>query len=498
LTPRHARAIKPRWGLRILAIVGALVAVAVIVPLGYAGYNYVHFDSSVTRASGVIAPTPQGGKDLDGKAQNILLVGVDERPPHMTAEQYRLLSTTPDGGGENTDTMIVLHVPADGSSASLISFPRDVYVPIPGFGKNKLNAAYPWGREQAGANATDLQKSAAGMKLLISTVQGMTGLTIDHYVKVTLLSFYNIVGALGPVTVCLKEPVSDNFSGAHFKAGITKLGPTQALQFVRQRHGLPNGDLDRAVRQQYFLSVEAQQILSAGTLLNPVKLNTVVGAIGSALEVDSGFNFLQLAAQMKNLKGSGIHSATIPLMPNQFSDVPGVGSVDNVDWDALPGFIADMIGASGVPDAFAHATAAAPSTVRVDVLNGAGTASGSSTALATLGSAGFQTGSPADAAVPHTRTMIYYPAGLEAAAKAVSAYVPGASVAVSPQYSRVTVVLGSDGIMPQATPSSATPPAASTPTTPATGATPPAGGASTATPTSTPATQNYTAQSCIY
>ncbi|HEY0247671.1 MAG TPA: LCP family protein [Gryllotalpicola sp.] len=493
----HRRAARPRWALRIFAWTAGALAFVLLVVAGYAGYNYVHLSSSITRRADVIPATPQGGKDLDGKAMNILLVGVDERPPGMTAEQYQELSTTPDGSSENTDTMILLHVPADGSSASLISFPRDSYVPIPGHGKAKMNAAYVYGMESAGAGASTAQKSAAGMKLLIQTVQSMTGLTVDHYVKVTLLSFYGLVQALGPVTVCLKNAVNDPWSGAVFHAGINHLNPTDALRFVRQRHGLPNGDLDRAVRQQYFLSVEAQQILSAGTLLNPVKLNNVVSAVGHALEMDSGFNLISFAAQMRHLRGGNIRSATIPLAADQFSDVAGIGSVVNVDWDTLPGFIAQVIGQSGAPDAFRKATAAAPASVTVDVLNGAGTASGSSDALATLGSAGFQTGRPADAPNPHTKTTIYYPLGTESQAKAVASYVPGAAVATSPQYTRVTVVLGSDGIMPQATPQTATasaPPA--TPSSPSSSPSTPAG-TGAATPTSTPATHSYNAQTCI-
>jgi LCP family protein required for cell wall assembly len=418
------------------------LAIVLVAGGAYVGLTYLHFTSGIHRIGGVIS----GADGKPGTAQNILLVGNDERPANMTAEQYRQLSTTSDGGSANTDTMILLHVPANGSSATLVSFPRDSYVSIPGYGKNKLNAAYVYGSTNASGNAD--QKDAAGMRLLIKTIQNLTGLTINHYVKVSLLSFYNIANSLGPVTVCLNHAVSDPYSGAHFHAGVQQLNATQALQFVRQRHGLPNGDLDRAVRQQYFLSVEAQQVLSAGTLLNPVKLNKVVGAVSSSLEMDDKLNLISLATQLKGLKSGGIHSATVPLTADPYANVPGVGSVVQIDHSKLADFIDSITGQPTVAQRVAAAKAADPASVTVDVLNGAGTSRGSSTALATYKSLGFQTGSPSDAPQSQAVTTIYFPKGDEAQAKAVAKYLPGAAFAQSSDYKNVTVILGTDGKMP--------------------------------------------------
>lgn len=418
------------------------LAIVLVAGAGYVGFTYLHFTSGIHRIGGVIS----GNDAKPGTAQNILLVGNDERPANMTAEQYRELSTTSDGGSANTDTMILLHVPANGSSATLVSFPRDSYVAIPGYGKNKLNAAYVFGSTNAKGDAD--QKDAAGMRLLIKTIQNLTGLSINHYVKVSLLSFYNIANSLGPVTVCLNHAVDDRYSGAHFHAGVQQLNATQALQFVRQRHGLPNGDLDRAVRQQYFLSVEAQQVLSAGTLLNPVKLNKVVGAVSSSLEMDDRLNLISLATQLKGLKSGGIHSATVPLMPDPYANVPGVGSVVEIDHSKLADFIDSITGQPTVAQRVAAAKAADPASVTVDVLNGAGTSQGSSTALATFKSLGFKTGSPADAPDTQAVTTIYFPKGDESQAKAVANHLPGAALAQSSDYKNVTVVLGTDGKMP--------------------------------------------------
>ncbi|GAA4182698.1 LCP family protein [Gryllotalpicola kribbensis] len=424
---------------RTMAFIAGGLALLLVAGFGYVGFTYWHFSSGIHRIGGVV------GDDKPGTAQNILLIGNDQRPANMTPEQYAELSTTDDGGSANTDTMILLHVPANGSSATLISFPRDSYVSIPGHGKGKLNAAYVYGMNDASGTAD--QKDAAGVKLLIKTIQNLTGLTVNHYVKVSLLSFYNIANSLGPVTVCLNNAVNDPYSGADFPAGVQKLDARQALQFVRQRHGLPNGDLDRAARQQYFLSMEAQQMLSAGTLLNPVKLNKVVGAVSSSLEMDDQLNLLSLATQLKGLKSGGIRSATIPLLPDPYATINGQ-SVVMIDYDALPDFMASVTGGKTAAQRVSEAKAADPSSVTVDVLNGAGTAGGSSTALATYKSLGFQTGQPTDAPASQQTTTVYFPKGDESQAKAVLAHLPGAAVAQSSDYEHVTVILGTDGKMP--------------------------------------------------
>ena len=425
---------------RTLTFIAAGLAVLLVAGIGYVGFTYWHFSSGINRVGGVIG----NGKSVG--AQNILLIGNDERPANMTSKQYQELSTTSDGGSSNTDTMILLHVPANGSSATLISFPRDSWVAIPGHGHGKLNSAYVDG--MIGASGTAKQKDAAGVKLLIKTIQNLTGLTVDHYVKVSLLSFYNIADSLGPVTVCLNHAVNDHFSGADFPAGVQKLNAKQALQFVRQRHGLPNGDLDRAVRQQYFLTVEAQQMLSAGTLLNPVKLNKVVGAVGSSLEMDDKLDLLSLATQLKGLKSGGIHSATIPLMADPYGTEDGQ-SVVLINYDAMPDFIAALTGGKTAAQRVAAAKAADPASVTVDVLNGSGAAGAAGSATTTYSSLGFKTGTPADAPASQQTTTIYFPKGDESQAKAVSTYLPGAAIAQSSQYSNVTVILGTDSKMPR-------------------------------------------------
>jgi LCP family protein required for cell wall assembly len=453
-------------GRRILIWCAVGVVVLLLATGGYVAYNYWTLTSHIAHVN-AIPGSNKPKTDVDRSAQNILLVGDDHRPANASAAELAQLHAGSDDGENNTDTMMILHVPASGASATLISLPRDSWVQIPGIGMGKLNSAYADGSDNGG--------DAAGAQLLIQTVQNLTGLTIDHYVRVSLLGFYDIANALGPVDVCLNQAVDDPYSGASFPAGTSTLNASQALAFVRQRHGLPNGDLDRVVRQQYFLSVEAHALLSAGTLLNPVKLNRVLSAIGSSIQTDPGLNLLSFAQQMRSLSAGKISSATIPISGTPTITVDGSDvSIVQVDTAAMPAFIRGVI---GEPDAYTEATAAAPSSVTVTVLNGSDTDGAATDATATLKNAGFQVGEPGNADTLAT-TTIQYPSGQESQAKTLAAYLPGAIAQQTSSVSSVTLVLGTDGLMPAA-------PTASAPARQAPAPTP-----------SSPA-QNYTEKTCI-
>ena len=120
-------------------------------------------------ASRASALPPDRHRDVDGRDQNILLVGNDDRDT-ATPNELAQIGTQSDGGSLNTDTMMLMHVPADGRKASVISFPRDTYVPIPGHGKDKLNSAYTWGIKDGHGSKT------AGAALLRDTIENLTGL----------------------------------------------------------------------------------------------------------------------------------------------------------------------------------------------------------------------------------------------------------------------------------------------------------------------------------
>jgi LCP family protein required for cell wall assembly len=431
----------------------AALSLTLIIGGGLAWAAYKNFTSSIPH--GLPVPALAAGQpDIDGSAQNILLVGNDSRAGASPAELLAL-GTQDDGGTENADTMMVLHIPAGGGKPTIVSFPRDSWVSIPGYGVGKINAAYPDGYNTAKSQgANEATAESAGIILTIKTISALTGLHIDHYMQVNLLGFYRISNAIGGVTVCLLHAQNANtdsdafgkgYSGINLPAGVSVIEGTQALAFVRQRHGLPNGDLDRIRRQQYFLASALHKIESAGTLLNPFKLHKLLNAVGSSLLTDPTLNPLSLAQEFEALSAGSVSYLTIPNEGAQTIYPDGVEtSIVAVDKAAIPGFIRQLEGKPADP-AYTAAIAAPRASVTVDVLNGTELTGLAGRNAAQLKALGFRTNT-VDSADLTTATTVEYPAGQEAAAKALATVVKGAKVVETSTVSRPTLVLGTNGV----------------------------------------------------
>lgn len=180
----------------------------------------------------------------------ILLVGSDGRR-HLTPEQRGELGTG-DENGARTDTMLLLYIPPNGKSA-LISLPRDSYLPIPGHGKNKLNAAYAFG----------------GAPLLVQTIEQNTNVRIDGYLEVGFLGIVDAVNALGGIEICLPSPIKDKDSHLDLPAGCQTLDGKNALGYVRMRKADPTGDIGRMNRQREMIGLIAKKAASPSVILNP-------------------------------------------------------------------------------------------------------------------------------------------------------------------------------------------------------------------------------------
>jgi LCP family protein required for cell wall assembly len=439
--------------------VAAALSLAVVLGSGWAWATYRNFNANIKRLQ-ITSHSAAGAKNIDGSAQNILIVGNDDRDT-ATNNELAQLGTTRDGGSYNTDTMMLLHVPADGSKATVLSFPRDSYVAIPGHGKAKLNSAYPDGMNDSHGD------KAAAASLLTDTIENLTGLKIDHFVQVDLLGFYRISNAIGGVSVCLidgarpakytgevgngidsgYEPDGKfvpSYTGINLKPGVNPdVKGLQALAFVRQRHGLAHGDLDRIRRQQYFLSAVFRQLTSKGTLLNPIKLQNLLKAVTKSLTMDQDLDPVKLAQQMQNLSAGNVTFTTIPLSGEQVVD--GVGDVEIVNTAAMPDFINRLIGGN-TGSALSKAKPADPSSVTVAVVNDTNSNGLEQANAAALQKLGFKTTIPAATSDVVDKTVIEYPKGAESAAKAVAAAVPGAAVNESSKVSTVTLVLGNNGV----------------------------------------------------
>ena len=412
-----------------------------------------------TGSSGSSGNNSSGGT---GQDENILIAGNDDRS-QMTNAQVRELKVGRDGGSLNTDTMMIVHVPADGSRATLISLPRDSYVAIPGYGMNRLNAAYSDGYNNAQGSAD--AKRAAGMDLLIRTVDQLTGLQIDHFVLVSLMGFVTISDAIGGVPVNLCASVNDTVahnqalgitggSGLVLSKGYHVIKGVTALEFVRQRHGLKLGDISRTARQRYFLTAAFRKVASAGMLLNIGKLRSLVGAIKQSMFIDQNLSVFDLARQMSDMSANNIVGKVIPFV--RFWNNSPVGDVEQIDPAQVQRFVRTIVQGSSPSSGSAYSTAKTvdPSGVSVRVLNAGTVNGGAGQAAATLRKAGFTT-TAANAPSTSATSVIEYPAGQEAQAKTLAQYVPHAQVREDSGVSGVTLLLGSDATAVDPTPTAA-------------------------------------------
>lgn len=340
-----ARAQWLRVGVIVGRVVVALVSTVALAGVGVAWFTVDRFQAStnVTPALAEVSSAPNQPPVDDG-ATDILLVGDDSRTDArgvpLPGSVLRTLRTQFDAS-VNTDTIIVLRIPDNGGKVYAVSIPRDSYVAIPGYQTAKINAAYGVMQARTG-------KVSAGETALIETVQNLTGVHIDHYVEVNLYGFYLLSKAIGGVQVCLKHSTSDPDSGADFRAGLQTIEGANALSFVRQRKGLPEGDIDRIVRQQVFLAAAAHKVLSAGTLTNPQALGALMNAMKQTLITDPGFSLTTLIQEAQGLISGNIEFTTIPIV-NSNARTPDGQSIVQVDPAQVRRFMATLVAPAATP-----------------------------------------------------------------------------------------------------------------------------------------------------
>jgi LCP family protein required for cell wall assembly len=286
---------KRRWP-RILIAVGVFLALVVAGLGGLVWQRQSSYNGNIDRIKGVM---PDDGAKRPGPnvagTENWLLVGSDSRAEATTGEGNQVWKP----GQQRTDTIMLLHLPADRKKAYIISFPRDSWVEIPGYGRQKINAAFSFG----------------GPKLLVETMESLTGIRVDHFGAIDFEGFKSMTDALGGVTVNIKQSVYDPARKKQWAAGRQKLDGEEALLFVRQRYNLPNGDFDRIKRQQAFLGALAKQAADRGTLTNPLKLDRFLSALTKSISVDEGVSagdLRSLAVSMRSVRASDVMFMTLP------------------------------------------------------------------------------------------------------------------------------------------------------------------------------------------
>jgi len=262
-----------------------------------AGVWVVRLDRKIDRIPGVFAGLTDRPAPSEDGVLNILLVGSDARATAPTTGAGGD-PTAVGAAGQRADSIMLLHLPADRRSATIVSLPRDAWVPIPGRGRGKLNAAY-----------------TKGPSRLVATVEGFTDVRIDHFMVVDFTGFRDMTDAVGGVDFEVTQTVrSIHGKKILYEKGMRHFSGTEALDYVRQRYGLARGDLDRMANQQRFLSALMSKALSSKK--NPFRLAAFATALTESVSVDeefSGGEMRSLAWGLRNLDRSGVGFRTAPV-----------------------------------------------------------------------------------------------------------------------------------------------------------------------------------------
>jgi LCP family protein required for cell wall assembly len=470
----------------------ALSCVAAALVLAVSGFSYF-FVSDVSSIGGshAINSGPSIG------AQNILLMGLESRTdwngnilPNdiLNALHAGSRQGVENGvGGNATNTLILIHIPAGGKKATAFSIPRDDWVNFPQTYDNqtqgKIDQAYGDAlaakesqlyqqNPKMPRNQIAFQGNEAGRAAAVATVEMFTGVHIDHFAEVNLDGFYELAKVLGGVEVCLRNPVPlDTYSGfVAQKAGYQHLNAKMALAFVRQRHGLVNGDLDRTHRQQAFLDSVMQQLRTEGVLSDLGKINSLLSVAKQYVITDSGWDLLDFATQMRSLNSSNLTFHTYPIV--QYETIDGQ-SANEVDPAAIQKITQEAF--YPVPAAPGSATPKAASTpsinpaqaakTTVDVYNGGSTPGLAGQVSQALVKDGFTAGLVGNTGALAATQVLYGTGSAASAGQIAKLFGVSATASTEVAAGHVQVMLGGNAAVPGATPSSSASGPAAIPTT---------------------------------
>lgn len=348
--------------MRVVRILGRTLA-ALLAALALTGTGAAYWQAhgllsgfTVSRALGLDIPRSTGG------SMNILLIGLDSRKdqdgndlPESILDNLHAGDSS--SGGYNTNTLILVHVGADNRVVAF-SIPRDDYVAvsgITGYDHIKIKEAYGLTKGQTedeleAEGVTDPRElerrgREAGRAATLRAVQELTGQPVDYFAEVNLAGFYDLAQALGGIEVCLNHPVYDEYSGADFPAGRQTLNAAQALAFVRQRHGLENGDLDRTHRQQAFLLSIAHELRQAGVFGNLDEFRELVAVARKDVVLSEGWGDAQFR-RMAALAGGDVEFRTLPVV--RYANIDGQ-DVNIIDPAAIRAEIETAIAGNDAP-----------------------------------------------------------------------------------------------------------------------------------------------------
>ncbi len=459
--------------------VSCALAAIVLVVAGYA--HYVEHKVGGLASSNVDTGGPQTG------AMNILLMGLESRTDYDgNVLPAKLLAALHAGsvegvehenvGGQDTNTLILIHIFAGGQKAVGFSIPRDDAVTFPqpydGESQGKIDQAYglAWAQSLNQTASSSMSRdqryflaNEAGQTATIATVSAVTGEHIDHFAEVNLAGFYALAQAFHGIEACVKpwdggrnlHDLNSGFSQPH--AGYLHLNAAQALAFVRERDNLPNGDLDRTHRQQAVIDYVIWDLGHQGVLTDFGQLTSLLDVAKKYVIASGQWDLLQFASEMHALTGKNLTLSTLPIATTQngyiLNGVPQ--DVNLIDLTYVRQLVQNAFSrppaspAAKKPGKKPAKTAPVPppSTVTVDVYNGGTTAMLAARVSQAFVSAGYHAGavgSPsAQAQTVRSATQVFYGAGEAASAQKIAGYFGAtATAAASLAAGHVEVLLG--------------------------------------------------------
>ncbi|MCV9994476.1 LCP family protein [Paeniglutamicibacter sp. ZC-3] len=288
---------KKRTGLMILLGAVSLVLIALLVAGGYLLSLARSFDSGTTKLTDAFPEeTLRPEKAETAKdATNILLLGSDTRATNQGGEEFAEL---PDGG--RSDTMMLVHIPANREGVYVTSIMRDTWLDIPGHGKAKINAAFALG----------------GVPLTVQTLEGLLDTRIDHVASIDFEGFKGLTNALGGVEINNPIAFKQNLANGYaFPKGLQTLDGEEALAFVRERYAFTDGDYQRVRNQQLFVKAIMSTMMSKETLTDPGKISATVQEFAPYVAVDETLDAMKVAtlgSSMANVRSSDMTFFTLP------------------------------------------------------------------------------------------------------------------------------------------------------------------------------------------
>ena len=411
-----------------IALAGGLALLLVMGVMAYLKLNSNITQLDVSKLLGK-RPVSSADRVTNLKPLNVLVIGSDTRA--LGTNEF---GTTAEAAGGRSDTTLILHLSGDRKSAVVVSVPRDSMTHAPRDCKDPNSSVADGPIRQWNANY-----SLGGAACLIRTVEGTTGIFIDHFMVLNFLGFQSMVDALGSVEVCVPTAINDSYSNLHLPAGHSRVNGQQALAFVRARHniGTDASDLGRISRQQAFMSAVVQEATSSQLLLRPDKLFRFLDAATKSLTADPGLanlNALREVAQSAvGLPTSQVRFVTVPV-----EDYPP--DHNRVQWtsaaDALWKSIRDdtpLPGSTPAPSPTPTSAAASVLTIRPDKIsvhinNASGVSGRAGQDAADLGIQGFHITATSTGTNPKQGVTVGYSSLFLQQARTVAAAFPGATL----------------------------------------------------------------------